>query len=217
MTTHTPAPPRTHREATEVFGPGFSLFADMLLVGLFTSLACLPVLTLPAAFRAACATLGASARSGVPVTAAVYGRHLRAQLTARGLAGGLLPPLFALLLLTDAALLDSALPGAAVMAPALALLAVGAATVGLRATAPGAGHRSRVREALVRSAAEPRATLLLACAVLLAAVLAWSMPLLVPLLPGPLAFAATVVDLRSPAPPKKRRTRSSHHGSQRRK
>ncbi|MEV5893228.1 hypothetical protein [Nonomuraea fuscirosea] len=34
----------------------------------------------------------------------------------------------------------------------------------------------------------------------LSALLAWSVPMLIPLLPGPLAFAATVVDLRS-APP----------------
>ncbi|GAA2294307.1 hypothetical protein OKJ48_09460 [Streptomyces kunmingensis] len=199
MTTHTPAPPRERREPGEVFGSGFSLFADMLLVGLLTSLACLPVLTLPAAFSAASATLGASARTGAPVTTATYVRHLRAHLSARSLAGGLLPPLLVLVLLTDMALLDSALPGAPVMAPALVLLALGMTTVALRSTALDGAHRLSLREALVRSAAEPRSTVLLAGAVLLAAVLAWSMPLLVPLLPGPLAFAATVVDLRSPA------------------
>ncbi|WP_425824993.1 hypothetical protein [Streptomyces fractus] len=40
--------------------------------------------------------------------------------------------------------------------------------------------------------------MLLAGAVVLAVLLVWAMPVLVPLLPGPLAFAATAVDLRSP-------------------
>ncbi|WP_394436568.1 hypothetical protein [Streptomyces sp. SGAir0957] len=195
----TPVEPRGRREAGEVFGSGFSLFADMLLVGLLTSVACLPVLTLPAAFCAASATLGAGARTGAPVTAAAYVRALRTHLTARSLAGGLLPPLLVLVLLVDAALLDSPLPGAPVMAPVLVLLALGAATVGLRSTALGGADRLSVREALARSLADPRPAALLAAAVLLAALLAWSIPLLVPLLPGPLAFAATVVELRAPA------------------
>ncbi|MET8870385.1 hypothetical protein ABZW11_46255, partial [Nonomuraea sp. NPDC004580] len=85
--------------------------------------------------------------------------------------------------------------GTGVMAPALALLALGALTVGLRAVA--SPYRPSLRAALHRSAGDPRGTLLLACAVLLAVLLAWAIPLLVPLLPGPLAFAAAVVDLRA--------------------
>ncbi|GAA2069237.1 hypothetical protein GCM10009801_18570 [Streptomyces albiaxialis] len=185
------------RRPGEVFGSGFTLFADMLLVGLLTSLACLPVLTAPAAFAAASATLRGTTL-GAPATAGTYLRHLRARLSARTLAAGLVPPLLTLVLLVDAALLDSALPGAALMAPALALLALGASVVGLRATALEAPHRLSAREALIRSAADPHGTLLLAAAVLLAAGLAWAMPVMVPLLPGPLAFAATAVDIRSP-------------------
>ncbi|MFG3257183.1 hypothetical protein [Streptomyces sp. NPDC048172] len=184
------------REPGEVFGSGFTLFADMLLVGLLTTVACLPVLTAPAAFATASATLRGTMR-GEPVQAGAYVRGLRARLTARTLAAGLVPPLLALVLLVDAALVRGTLPGAGAMALALALLALGAAVVGLRATALEAPYRLSVREALVRTVADPRGTLLLAAAVLLAAVLAWAMPLMVPLLPGPLAFAATVVDLRS--------------------
>ncbi|MEV1023310.1 hypothetical protein [Streptomyces sp. NPDC050264] len=195
--THAPAPPRERREPGEVFGSGFALFADMLLVGLLTSLAALPVLTLPAAFRAATATLRGTARTGVQISARAYVGQLRAHLTARGLAAGLLPPLLLAVLLVDAALVRGALPGAGLMGPALALLALGAAVVGLRSTARSAPHRLSPRAALLRSAADPRGTLLLAGAVVLAALLAWSMPLLVPLLPGPLAFAATVVELRA--------------------
>lgn len=190
---------RDRREPGEVFGPSFSLFADVLLVGLLTTAACLPVVTAPAAFAAASATLRQSADHGLPVRAGTYVGHLRARLTARVLAAGCVPPLLALVLLIDAALLRSSLPGAAVMSPVLALLTLGAMVVGLRATALEAPYQLSAREGLLRSVADPRGTLLLAGAVLLSVVLAWSIPLLTPLLPGPLAFAATVVELRSPA------------------
>ncbi|MFE5120025.1 hypothetical protein [Streptomyces sp. NPDC056669] len=197
---HAPiAPPRERREPGEVFGSGFTLFADMLLIGLLTSLACLPVVTAPAAFAAASATLRQAAGSGVQVRAGTYGAHLRVHLSARSAALGLVPPLLAVVVLVDTALMRAALPGAAVMAPALALLVLGATVVALRATALETPHVLSAREALVRSAANPRGSLLLAGAVILSGLLAWSIPLLVPLLPGPLAFAATVVDLRSPA------------------
>ncbi|MFF1359109.1 hypothetical protein [Streptomyces sp. NPDC058297] len=188
---------RDHREPGEVFGPGFSLFADVLLVGLLTTAACLPIVTAPAAFAAASATLRQTADHGVQVRAGTYVGHLRALMTARVLAAGCVPPLLALVVLIDAALLRSSLPGAAVMSPALALLTLGATVVGLRATALGAPHRLSAREGFLRSAVDPRGSLLLAGAVLLSVVLAWSIPLLTPLLPGPLAFAATVVELRS--------------------
>ncbi|MEW2544708.1 hypothetical protein AB0910_02830 [Streptomyces sp. NPDC047002] len=197
-TTQAPAtlPPGERRDPGEVFGGGFTLFADMLLVGLLTSLACLPVVTAPAAFAAASATLRGAAHSGVPVRAAGYTGHLRAHLSARSLACGLVPPALAVLLLLDASLLASPLPGARLLAPVLVLLVLGAAVVALRTTALEAPHRLSAREGLLRAAADPRGSLLLAGGALLAGVLAWSIPLLVPLLPGPLAFAATVVDLR---------------------
>ncbi|RDG37666.1 hypothetical protein [Streptomyces corynorhini] len=194
---HAPAPPRDRREPGEVFGPGFSLFADVLLVGLLTTLACLPVVTAPAAFAAAAACLGRSVDTGVPVGVGAYARRLRGLLSARTLAMGLLPPLLAVVVTADAALLRGALPGAVVMAPALALLTLGIAVVGLRATALTAPHRLSAREGLLRTVADPRGSLLLAGAVLLAALLVWSIPLLIPLLPGPLAFAATAVAARA--------------------
>ncbi|RFC69789.1 hypothetical protein [Streptomyces sp. AcE210] len=199
MTPASTASSRDRREPGEVFGPSFSLFADVLLVGLLTTAACLPVVTAPAAFAAASVTLRQTADQGLPVRAGTFIGHLRAHLTTRVLAAGCVPPLLALVLLIDAALLRSSLPGAAVMSPVLALLTLGAMVVGLRATALKAPCRLSAREGLLRSVADPRGALLLAGAVLLSVVLAWSIPLLTPLLPGPLAFAATVVELRSPA------------------
>ncbi|MFC4013630.1 hypothetical protein ACFOY2_40820 [Nonomuraea purpurea] len=190
------APRRDRREPGEVFGPGFTLFADVLLVGVLTSAASLPVVTAPAAIAAAAATLRQSAVDGVPVRFGTYTGHLRARLSAGTLAAGLAVPLLVVVLLIDAALVRSGLPGANIVAPALALLALGAAVVGLRAAALEAPHQVSLREGLIRSVADPRGTLLLACAVLLAGLLAWSIPLLIPLLPGPPAFAAIAVDLR---------------------
>lgn len=194
-----PLPPADRREPGELFGSGFTLFADMLLVGLVTAVACLPVVTAPAAFAAASATLRDGASGAAPVTAAGHLRRLRARLTVGSLAAGLLPPLLVLIVLIDAALVRSALPGAAVVAPALALTVLGAAVVALRATALDAPHRLSLRESLARSLGDPRGSVLLAAAVVLAALLAWAVPLLVPLLPGPLAFAAAAVEIRSTA------------------
>lgn len=200
--THASATPPDRRQPGEVFGTSFTLFADVLLVGLLTSLACLPIVTAPAAFAAASATLRQTAADGVQVKFGTYAGHLRALLTRGTLAVGLIPPVFVLVLLVDAALVDSSLPGAHAMAAALVVLTPAAAVVGLRATALEAPYRLSAREALVRATTDPSGTLLLAGAVLLSALLVWSLPLLIPLLPGPLAFAATVVDLRrTPSPP----------------
>ncbi|MFI8002777.1 hypothetical protein [Streptomyces sp. NPDC086010] len=197
-----PLPPADRREPGELFGNGFTLFADMLLVGFVTAVACLPVVTAPAAFAAASTTLRDGARDTAPVTAAGYLRLLRARLTAGSLAAGLLPPLLVTVALVDVALVRGALPGAAAVAPALALTVLAAAVVALRATALEAPHQLSAREALARSLGDPRGSALLAAAVVLAALLAWSVPLLVPLLPGPLAFAAAVVEISSAAGPK---------------
>ncbi|MFJ9624451.1 hypothetical protein [Streptomyces sp. NPDC101181] len=193
----TPLPPADRREPGELFGNGFTLFADMLLVGLVTALSCLPVVTAPAAFAAASATLRDGASGTAPVTAAGYLRRLRARLTGGSLAAGLLPPLLVVVVLLDAALVRGALPGAALVAPALALTVLAAAVVALRATALDAPHQLSGRVSLARSLGDPRGSALLAAAVVLAALLAWAVPLLVPLLPGPLALAATAVEIRS--------------------
>ncbi|CAM5407324.1 hypothetical protein STENM327S_01961 [Streptomyces tendae] len=194
--TQTPAlPPNGRREPREVFSAGFTLFADMLLVGLLTAVACLPVVTAPAAFAAASATLRRAAEDAVPVDTGTYAGHLRARLTRGSLAGGLAVPLLAGVLLVDSALTRAALPGADLVAPALALLTLGIATVALRTTALPAPHALSPREGLLRLLVDLRGTFLLAGAVVLAALLAWSIPGTDPP-PGPLAFAATVVDLR---------------------
>ncbi|MFD8474354.1 hypothetical protein ACFV2E_20250 [Streptomyces globisporus] len=197
----TAPPPADRREPGELFGAGFTLFADMLVLSLATTVASLPVVTAPAAFAAASATLRDSAVDGAAVTARGYLRRLRARLTGRFLAAGLLPPLLLVVVLVDAALVHSALPGAALVAPALALTVLGAAVAGLRAAVAGLraialDTRLPLRAGVRRSLADPRGSALLAAGVLLAALLAWAIPLLVPLLAGPLALAAAAVEHR---------------------
>jgi len=198
MTRTTTAPARRGREPGEVFGAGFTMFADMLLMGLLTTLACLPVVTAPAAFAAASGTLRRAAETGTPADLGGFVRRLRARTTVRSLAAGLLLPLVAVVVLVDVALLRSDLPGAAVMAPALVLLTLGGAVVALRSTALPEDSQLSLRTGLLRTLEDARGSALLLAAILLAGLLMWSTPLLLPLLPGPLAFAATVVDLRAP-------------------
>ncbi|WP_030998176.1 hypothetical protein [Streptomyces sp. NRRL F-5630] len=191
---YTPAP-SDRREPGEVFGPAFSLFADVLLVSLLTSLCCLPVLTAPAAFAAASQTLRETAAGGRTASARAYLARLRARLVPRSLLLGLLLPAFALAVRADLALAGGDLPGRVLVGPALVVLALGAGVLLLRASAaPGT---VTARTTWHRAAADPHGSLLLVAALVLAALIAWGMPLLLPLLPGPLAFAATTVDLRA--------------------
>ncbi|WP_234010354.1 hypothetical protein [Streptomyces sp. SPB074] len=131
---HTSAP-SDRREPGEVFGPAFSLFADVLLVSLLTSLCCLPVLTAPAAFAAASATLRETAAGGRTASARTYLGGVRARLGPRSLLLGLLLPAFVVAVRADLALADGDLPGRALVAPALVVLALGAGG------APAAGER----------------------------------------------------------------------------
>ncbi|NEA38557.1 hypothetical protein [Streptomyces sp. SID11385] len=193
--------PSDRREPGEVFGPAFSLFADVLLVSLLTSLCCLPVLTAPAAFAAAAETLRETAAGGRTASARTYLVRLRARLGPRSLLLGLLLPAFAVAVRADLALAGGELPGRALVGPSLVVLALAAGVLLLRASAaPGP---VTARTAWQRTAADPHGSLLLVAALVLAALIAWAMPLLLPLLPGPLAFAATAVDLRATAKTRK--------------
>jgi hypothetical protein len=100
----------------------------------------------------------------------------------------------------DLLLAGAGLPGARPMSWALSVLAAAGLVVGLRTAAdPDAarGWRSALRRAAARSAADLPGCALLATAVALCVALLWMLPLLAPLLPGPLALAVTAVDLRN--------------------
>lgn len=182
-----------------MFGPRFSLFADMLAVGLCATVACLPVLTAPAALSAACSVLRGAVREDRAATVGRYAAEFRAHGLLRSLAAGGAVLGLAALLGLDLLLVRAGLPGGTAMALVLAVLAAAALVVGLRAAADPAAVRSwhtALRRAAARSAADLPGCVLTAVAVAMCAAFVWMLPLLAPLALGPLAFAVTAVELR---------------------
>ncbi|MFD4554022.1 hypothetical protein ACFWP5_06805 [Streptomyces sp. NPDC058469] len=191
------------REPGELFGPRFTLFADMLAVGLATAVASLPLITAPTAFAAACAVLRRSIREDRPVTVGEYVAGFRAHGLRRSLLAGVIVFGAVTLVVLDLALARAGLPGARPMSWALTALAVAGLVLALRAAAdPEAarGWRPALNRAATRSVADPTGCALIAAAVGLCVAFLWMLPLLALLLPGPLAFAITAVELRGEPP-----------------
>ncbi|MFJ7071569.1 hypothetical protein [Streptomyces sp. NPDC098781] len=185
-------------EAGEVFGPRMTLFADVLSVGLATAVACLPVLTAPAALSTACAVLR-GAREGRPATAGRYFALLRRRLRTGDLAAGALAVAGMLLLAADLALAGAGLPGAELFAVTAAAIGAYAMVGGLRACARPESltdWRAAVREAARDSVRDVGGSALVLLAVATAVLCAWMLLPLAFLAPGPLALAVTAVDLR---------------------
>lgn len=187
------------RERGELFGPRFELFADVLALGLATAVACLPVVTVPAALSTACELLRRGRLYDEPRTAGRYFTALRARLRRGDLAaGGVLLALCALLA-ADAALASAGLPGALPFACFLAATGATAGVAGLRACARPRSvrdWRGALRESFARTARDLPGSGLVLLALMTAAVCAWTMPPLLFLVPGPLAAALTAVELR---------------------
>ncbi|SHN47769.1 hypothetical protein [Cryptosporangium aurantiacum] len=175
-----------------MFGPRFSLFADVLLVGVLTFLASLPLVTAFAALTTACRVLSLRVASETTVTVPGYGRTFVAVLRSHP---GVL--LFPLLLLGDALALAVGAPGGAVLAVVLGAVAL----VGLGAAArwePGSSWSAVLRGAALALLRHPGDGLLLLAAVVVAGVLAFTVPLMITLVPGVLALAAVAVTRRRP-------------------
>ncbi|MGC9535819.1 hypothetical protein [Streptomyces sp. UG1] len=186
------------REAGEVFGPRMTLFADVLSVGLATTVACLPLLTAPAALSTACAVLR-GAREDQPATAGRYFALLRRRLRTGDLAAGALALAGVLLLAADLALAGAGLPGGAAFAVTAAGIGACAAVAGLRACARPESltdWRAALREAARDSVRDVGGSGLVLLAVATAALCAWMLLPLAFLTPGPLALALTAVHVR---------------------
>ncbi|GAA4059799.1 hypothetical protein [Streptomyces shaanxiensis] len=186
------------REPGEVFGPRMTLFADVLSVGLATSLACLPLVTAPAALSSACAVLR-GAGEGRPATAGRYLAVLRRRLRAGDLAAGVLALAGALLLAADLALARAGLPGAPLFAVVAAVTGASALVVGLRACARPESltdWRAALRGAALDAVRDVGGSGLVLFAAATAALCAWMLLPLALLAPGPLALALTAVHVR---------------------
>ncbi|MFH8899213.1 hypothetical protein ACH4HG_22895 [Streptomyces coeruleorubidus] len=189
------------QEPGEVFGPRMTLFADVLSVGLATSVACLPLVTAPAALSTACAVLRGAGQDR-PVTAGRYVVLLRQRLRAGDLLAGAVALAGLLLLAADLALAGAGLPGAPLFAVAAAAIGACAAVVGLRACARPESltdWRAAVRGAARDAVADVGGSGLVLLAVATAGLCAWMLLPLAFLLPGPLALALTAVDVRRSA------------------
>ncbi|MER6711461.1 MULTISPECIES: hypothetical protein [unclassified Streptomyces] len=189
------------REAGEVFGPRMTLFADVLSVGLATSVACLPLVTAPAALSTACAVLRGAGQDR-PVTAGRYVALLRERLRAGDLLAGAVALAGLLLLAADLALAGAGLPGAPLFAVAAAGIGTCAAVVGLRACGRPESvtdWRAALRGAARDAVADVGGSGLVLLAVATAALCAWMLVPLAFLVPGPLALALTAVDIRRSA------------------
>ncbi|MET9524634.1 hypothetical protein [Streptomyces coeruleorubidus] len=189
------------QEAGEVFGPRMTLFADVLSVGFATSVACLPLVTAPAALSTACAVLRGAGQDR-PVTAGRYVVLLRQRLRAGDLLAGAVALAGLLLFAADLALAGAGLPGAPLFAVTAAVIGACAAVVGLRACARPESltdWRAAVRGAARDAVADVGGSGLVLLAVATAGLCAWMLLPLAFLAPGPLALALTAVDVRRSA------------------
>ncbi|MEU6180213.1 hypothetical protein [Streptomyces coeruleorubidus] len=189
------------QEPGEVFGPRVTLFADVLSVGLATSVACLPLVTAPAALSTACAVLRGAGQDR-PVTAGRYVALLRQRLRAGDLLAGAVALAGLLLFAADLALAGAGLPGAPLFAVTAAVIGACAAVVGLRACARPESltdWRAAARGAARDAVADVGGSGLILLAVATAALCAWMLLPLAFLAPGPLALALTAVDVRRSA------------------
>ncbi|MFF4133550.1 hypothetical protein ACFY1B_18720 [Streptomyces mirabilis] len=192
---------RAAREPGEIFGPRMTLFADVLLVGLVTAVACLPLVTLPAALSTSCALLRATG-AGEPATARRYVALLHERPWAADLAAGLVWIGGAGLLVADLALAGAGLPGAPVFAVVAAAIGAYAAVVALRACARPESRtdwRAAVRGAAGDSVRDAGGSALALLALVAAVLCAWMLVPLAFLVPGPLAMALTAIDVRDHA------------------
>ncbi|MFB6846613.1 hypothetical protein ACFCXS_17385 [Streptomyces sp. NPDC056373] len=178
--------------------PWFQLFADCLLLGVLLLVCSLPVVTAYPAFVAGCSVLREQARGGPGVTPVTLLAALRRVLRSAPVALCLVPAGVPALLWLDAVVLDAYLPG---MALPVAVASSVVAATGLRCAAgwrEGVAWRVVVTAAFRSMPQRPLVTVLLAGAAVAAAVLpAMSVVLLLVVL-GPLALAATAVDAWRP-------------------
>ncbi|GGR79828.1 hypothetical protein GCM10010269_18900 [Streptomyces humidus] len=180
-----------------VFGERFAVFAECLLTGVWIAVACLGVVTYPAAFAA-----GA--------------RHLRRRTTGRdgglrdfaadfraavrgGWAVGLAGWAAAAAVSVDVLVSRAGLPGGPFAGAVGVFALIGLAVALLRAAAgwtPGSRWRALLADAGRRTLRDPAGSFLIVCGLAVVALSAWFLPLLaVPAL-GTVAAAAVAVEVR---------------------
>ncbi|MFD7504398.1 hypothetical protein [Streptomyces sp. NPDC059850] len=180
----------------------FAPFADCLLLGVFLLLASLPVVTAYPALVAGCTVLREQAHGGPGVTPRHFLAALRRVLRS-GPSVWLAPAGVLALLWLDALALDAhGGPGAG---PAFAVATAALAALGLRCAAAwrdGVRWRAVLASAFRSVPGQPLVPVLLAGSTAAAAVLLTMSPVLLLVVLGPLALAATATDTWRPLDPR---------------
>ncbi|MEU6841429.1 hypothetical protein ABZ930_06080 [Streptomyces sp. NPDC046716] len=183
----------TVRRRDTPYGERFTLFAEVLWIGLLVTVGSLLVVTWPAAMAAGCAEIRRCVPDGPsPGTARRFGASWRAALPGGAVTGalGLLALVF---LAADLRLAYAAgVPGFGVAAVVVAGVAGAVVVFQLRVAAVWSGTGRWVR----RLPRDPSGTWMLAGAVLVSGFCVWQLVLLAPLVAGVLALAAVAVDRR---------------------
>ena len=184
--------------APAVTGGRFALFADCLLVGVFTAVAAAPLFTAYPALVTACAMVRERLTDDRSVGPVVFARQFAAVLRS-GPSSVVVPGLLVTVLTLDAIAVASGVPGGAALGVMLALCASAGAVLGLRAAArwrPGRRWSAVVRSAAQSLVRDPRGNGLLWAAAASAVAIAVAVPITVLLVAGPLALAAVAVDAK---------------------
>jgi hypothetical protein len=189
-------------ESAQPRGPAerLALFADCLVVGLLTSVTAIGVVTAYPGFTAACAVLRDRVRYDGPAGPRAYGMWLRQVARTGPRAFLAVPPLVAAVLGADAVAVAAGIPGRSGLLVALSACVAVATVLGLRLAAawrPEPRWPEAARAAVRASVADPGGSALLLIAAGVATLLGSMVPIIAPLLPGPLALAAVAVDIRS--------------------
>jgi lysylphosphatidylglycerol synthetase-like protein (DUF2156 family) len=191
------------RQRGELFAPGFELFADVLSLGLATTAASLALVTVPAALSTACGQLRRRAVDGTPAGAGRYfpqlARRMRGPRGRGDILAGVVAVLVGAVVVLDLALAGAGLPGAGAVTTALLISTAVLVTIALRAVAmpeSERGWRVAFRAAARASVSDPAGSALLLIALGTAVVCSWVLLPVAVLIPGPLALAATAVEIR---------------------
>ncbi|OQR62263.1 hypothetical protein B6E66_20550 [Streptomyces maremycinicus] len=180
-----------------VFGERFAVFAECLLTGTWIAVACLGVVTYPAAFAAGARHLRRRTRhevGGLRTFLADFRAALRG-----GWAVGLAGWAVAVAVWVDVLAARAGIPGGPLVGSVGVLALIGLAVALLRAAAvwtPGRPWRELLAEAGRRTVLDPAGSFLVVCGLAVVALSAWIVaPLAVPVL-GAVAAAAVAVEER---------------------
>ncbi|WP_405630910.1 hypothetical protein OG933_35165 [Streptomyces sp. NBC_00016] len=185
------------RRRESVFGERFAVFAECLLTGVWISVACLGVVTYPAAFAAGARHLRRRTSHEVG-----GGREFVADFRAAVRGGwvvGLAGWAVAAAVWVDVLAARAGIPGGPLVGAVGILALIGLAVALLRAAAvwtPGRTWRALLREAGRRTVLDPAGSFLIVCGLAVVVLSAWLVaPLAVPVL-GAVAAAALAVEQR---------------------